>query len=681
MRIAPENSINRRLTLTMVATTAVALFAACTAFVLYDAVSLRRTMLRDTATLAEVIGINSAVALSFRDRRAAEETLSALTGAERVVGAAIYGEDGEVFAMYDAFRELGQPFSPPVAAEAEQRFEAGYLHLSRPIVVEGEAIGTIYLRIETAELRTRLQRYAGIVVCLLAAVAGLGLFISTRLRRQITLPLSQLAEGSQAIAEGLLSTQVHVSARNEIGSLAITFNEMANSLKQLVSQVHHGIGDVTEVTRTLQESGGSLTYAAHRQEVAISEAAESIEFVGRSIVEVNSHGEQLAESVQETSRSIVQMDASIGEIAGHMEELSQAIEITSRSVQELAPNINQVVKGMETLNTATDGTEFRLHQLRQSVTEVRGNAEQTHALSNDASQEAARGVEAVEETIASMQEIWKSFNRLKDTVARLSAKSQSIDAILQVIGGVAEQTNLLALNAAIIAAQAGEQGRAFSVVADEVRSLADRTAHSTRQISELIRGVQEETATAVDAAAEGSEKVERGVQRSNEAGDVLQRIIEKSQTSTGRAQEIAEATGRQTGHLERVDQAMQEVKEIVVQINRSMQEQQRASEEIAASTEQVRELGQSVSRSTVEQRRESELITASVRIVMAMINQIVDAMQEQRSRSETIQQALTVFREVTTETTRRASAINEMVELLSNRSRQLESEIGSFQIE
>ncbi len=681
MRIAPENSISRRLTLTMVATTAVALFTASAAFVLYDVVSLRHTMLRDTATLAEVIGINSAVALSFRDRRAAEETLSALTGAERVVGAAIYGEDGEVFAMYDAFRELGQPFSPPVAAEAEQHFEAGYLHLSRPIVVEGEAIGTIYLRIETAELRTRLQSYAGIVVCLLAAVAGLGLFISTRLRRQITLPLSQLAEGSQAIAEGHLSTQVHVSARNEIGSLAITFNEMANSLKQLVSQVHHSIGDVTEVTRTLQESGGSLTYAAHRQEVAISEAAESIEFVGRSIVEVNSHGEQLAESVQETSRSIVQMDASIGEIAGHMEELSQAIEITSRSVQELPPNISLVVKGMETLSTATDGVELRLHQLRPSVIEVRGNAEQTHALSDDASQEAARGVEAVEETIASMQEIWKSFNQLQETVARLSAKSQSIDAILQVIGGVAEQTNLLALNAAIIAAQAGEQGRAFSVVADEVRSLADRTTRSTRQIAELIRGVQEETATAVDAVAEGSEKVERGVQRSNEAGDVLQRIIEKSQTSTGRAQEIAEATGRQTGHLERVDQAMQEVKEIVVQINRSMQEQHRASQEIAASTDHVRELGQSVSRSTVEQRRESELITASVKIVMTMINQIVDAMQEQRSRSDTIQQALTVFREVTNETSGRASAINEMVELLSDRSRQLEGEIGRFKIE
>ncbi len=202
MRIAPENSINRRLTLTMVATTAVALFAACAAFVLYDVVSLRHAMLRDTATLAEVIGINSAVALSFRDRRAAEETLSALTGAERVVGAAIYAEDGEVFAMYDAFRELGQPFSPPVAAEAEQRFEAGALHLFRPIVVDAEAIGTIYLRIETAELRTRVQRYAGIVVGLLVAVVGLGFFISSRLRRQITLPLSQLAEVPEGVVGG-----------------------------------------------------------------------------------------------------------------------------------------------------------------------------------------------------------------------------------------------------------------------------------------------------------------------------------------------------------------------------------------------------------------------------------------------------------------------------------------------
>jgi methyl-accepting chemotaxis protein len=288
---------------------------------------------------------------------------------------------------------------------------------------------------------------------------------------------------------------------------------------------------------------------------------------------------------------------------------------------------------------------------------------------------------AVRETIAAMGEISTSFGELQESVSRLASKSHSIDEIIQVISGVAEQTSLLSLNATIIAAQAGEHGKAFSVVADQVRNLADRTHRSTRQIAELIRTVQDDTSAAVAAADQGSAKVEKGVQRSNVAGLVLERIIEKSQISTDRVREIFGATVRQSGDLERADQAMAEVKRIVEHINRSTRDQHQATTEIASAVEKIRSLGQRVRTSTDEQRKGSRLITNAVTGVASMISQIAGATQAQTKSSETIQHALKVFRDVSDETTRRAEAIDAMVSTLAERSAQLEREIGRFKTE
>jgi methyl-accepting chemotaxis protein len=474
---------------------------------------------------------------------------------------------------------------------------------------------------------------------------------------------------------------VAAASGDEIGVLGRTFNAMAESLKGLVSQVNQGTRDVSEVSTLLEESASSLSLGAQRQAAAIADISEAVDQVTGSSHDVNENVERLEESMRETSASITEMQASVTEVAGHMDHLAQSIETTSTAVNQVAGTTNDVVSGVETLVVATDDSITRLELLKQSVELVRDNAQASHVLSADTSQEASHGLEAVSETMTSMREISGSFHELEQSISRLAEKSASIDEILKVIRAVADRTSMLSLNASIIAAQAGEHGAAFSVVADEVNNLAQGTHRSTHEIEELIRAVQEDTAAAVAAAEEGAAKVGKGVRRSNEAGDVLKVISEKSQNSTQRVHEILDAASRQIEDLQQVDQAVAEVNRIVKRFDQSARDQQTATSEIAESIEKIRLLGLDVRRSTDEQRRGGSLITSAVDAVSELVSHIAEATQSQTKSSENIQNALQIFRDATSETDRRVEAINEMVATLSERAGSLEQEIGRFRTE
>jgi methyl-accepting chemotaxis protein len=675
---AARHSINRKLSLTVLFTTGASLLLACLVFVAYDVISLRAAMARDAGTLARVIGINSAVALTFEDSAAATETLGALAAAESVLAAVIYDREGTVFSSYVSSRHAASSFSPPPPTFAGHAFEARHLDLTRPILFNGDSIGTIFIRWDTRELTKRIEGAGMLTLGLLIAVSGVAAVISARLQRQVARPLAELARSSGAIADGDLSIRVDVQTDDEIGVLARAFNAMVRGLQGVVAQVRESLRDVGEVSDALRESGSQMAVEAQRQMAAITDTADSVEQVRSSSQAVNANAEQLAVSARDTSASIYEMELSIGEIASHMDMLTDTIDTTSSAANQVASNIDQVVQGVDTLLNATDGAMVNLTQLSASVRQVRDNAEESHALSEDSSQEASKGMEAVNETITAMREISTSFTQLEGSVTRLADQSQSIDDIVQVISEVAEQTSLLSLNASIIAAQAGEHGKPFSVVAEQVKSLASRTHHSTQEIARIIRAVQEDTASAVTAVEAGSAVVGKGVQRSNVAGKVLAKIIEKSETSTERVHEIATATARQSDDLERLDQAMNEVREIVDTIASSARDQQQATTAIANAVKNIRGLGEEVRRSTDEQKQGSGLITRAVNTVAEQIHQIAAATQNQTRSAETIHQSLRVFRDVMDENSRRTEAFNAMVARLLERSRQLDEEIGRF---
>lgn len=677
--LGSRTSLRRRLTLAMLFMGIVPLSLGGLVFGLYEYSRLRQEITRDIGILANIVEPAAAKALAARDPEAGEASLLGLAADPLVIAAAVYDENGQRFASYRA--RHSEHVSIPAWTDSTMRFDGSTLHWSQPIVSRGTTLGTLSVRSSTRTLMRRLEFYTALSVVLAVTVLGAGLATAARLSRRVAGPLEELTRRSAAIARGDFSARMEIVELEEGAASARAFNRMGDVLRTALSSFREALASVTDVAVSLRESGRGLHDEMGQQSDAIEEASKSLLQVSTSIQQVNGNVENLADSARETSASIVEMDATIRAVADHMSHLEESIDATSSGISKVSGTTERVVSSVEALESATQGTLGRLTELSASVSRVEGNARASHELSDDTSLEATKGLGAVRETISAMREISDSFGQLDDRVTRLANKSSSIDEILQVISGVAEQTSLLSLNAAIIAAQAGEQGKAFSVVADEISTLADRTRNSAQDISRLIIEVREDTAAAVEAAEVGAAVVQQGVVRSNEAGRVLERISEKSRISAERVHEISDATLSQSNEIQGVNQAMLEVRELVGRIIEATGDQRRATDDIAASVEKIRALARGVKNSTVEQRKGSQLITQAVTDVSEMINQIAHSTQAQAASRQTIQQALEILNTAAARAAERVQVINEVVETLFERTGRLEAKIEPLHVD
>ena len=671
-------SIQRRIVQSFFATTGLALFLTAGALGALAFVQFRQDMNESLWVLARVTGANLQASLLFDDNQAAKDTLGALKAVDSIEGAIVYDATGDIFAEY--VRSDINAFQAPADLTFEPVWTSNNIDLASRIMMGEERVGTVFLRSDTKQAKSYLSRSLVIVGVVLVFSLFLCWFGATRLRRSIADPLELLVAGAASMAAGDLSTQVAIQSEDETGVLARAFNAMADSLGGLVSQVGQNTRYVADAMETLTSSSAAMREEAVRQEQAVESTAESIGGIVASMRTVNANVEALSEIAIETSAAAIEMDSSIAETSTHIDDLSEIIDTTASSVVEMTSAIREIARSADTLNQSTASTAQALELLSKSVRTVESNATESHALSEETARKAEEGRSAVHQTVEGMVEIQQSFGGIDAIISKLSEKSESIGAVVKVIESVVEQTNLLALNAAIISSQAGEHGRAFSVVAEEVRNLAERTAASTRQIAALIESVQGGVHSAVAAMHQGATRVERGVELSSTAGRILHEIGEGTQQSTRWAKEIVEATRSQRADIDQVGIAMTQVKETAMQLNRGTHEQDSASAEITRGVERMRHLGLEVKNSAQEQRRESSTITQSVEVVAAKIRGISVETKDQSKAADQIQEALEVFREVTVRTTRRAQETSETISELSAHAQGLAEEIGRFRL-
>ena len=528
----------------------------------------------------------------------------------------------------------------------------------------------------------RMHQRTSMTVSSIITISGIFLLggLSAWVLRGVVKPLGEVSVGFSRMASGDLTNRIEITSRDEMGVLGNAFNETTQKLSDLISHVRETTSAITDVTQRVHQTSSDISKGIEKQRGAEKETSSSILEMSSSIKEVSSNVEILSVSTTQTSSSILEMDATIGEIATHMDSLSKGIDITSSSITEMATNSKEIAVSVETLQGITENTGSSLHELNASVRQIEENAQKNYALSEKTTQNAQKGRQSVHETITGMQEIKANFMELQEIISRLAAKSDSIGQIVQVIVEVAEQTDLLSLNAAIISAQAGVHGKGFAIVADEVKSLSERTAKSTHEIANLIKAVQNETSNAVKAMSNGSGLVQKGVALSNEAGKLLEVIMESSHLSAGMVTQIVKATKEQGKGVQEVDQAMVQIMDRVQQINRASHEQEKAGAEIMKAVENMRVLGQGVKRSTQEQSKGSKLITTAVERVMLMIRHILQATQEQKKGSEQITHALQIFTQGIEESALQAREMDNIVTTLSSHSKQLEQKIGRFKI-
>lgn len=646
--------------------------------------------------LANSIAKHAGSAVSVEDKTPLEQMIIGPSSEPDVAYIVILNNDGKIL-LHSKERENAKLVSDPLTIQAAKTIQptvyryqdhsGSYYDIVSPIHLgtlqthDGRKVGAVRVGLSLTGMKSEMRRLVVITLTIIGALVGIGIFISSVFTRMFVAPLEQVAGLAVKIAGGDFKQTVDVKTQDEVGVLANAIGQMSDGLKGMIKRIQDTSQQVTAVADKIMINGRRINEGAAHQAKAAEKTSSSIEEMNASVKSISENIDGLSTSAEATSSSLIEMSAAISQVATSTVTLSSSVEDTASSLLQMSSSIKQVVEHIDALSMNTVETTASINEVNASIREVEKNAKESALMTEKVSQDATDlGMGAIEKTIEGMEQIKRTVEKSASVINKLDERTEHIGKILTVIDEVTRQTNLLALNAAILAAQAGEQGKGFTVVADEIKNLADRTAASTKEIAQLIRDVQSEAKDAVVSINEGSKSVEEGVRLSVNARESLNKILDVSKRSSNMSRQIEKATYEQVQAINQVSQAMEKMNAMVQQINRAMQEQGKGIEHITEASEKMRLITRQVKSSTEEQANGSKQISDAVEDVTIRIQQIGRGMSEHKKGSEVIVKSILEIHQITQVSMQMAQQMNEAVESLMKQANILKEEINRYKV-
>jgi len=446
---------------------------------------------------------------------------------------------------------------------------------------------------------------ATIVMALLSTLLalGLGVVIAYTTAKSITEPLNNLMKVTRQIGEaGDLDHEIDIKRTDEIGELARTFAKMVVYLKEMAA--------LSEAI-----AGGNLT-------VNVQPRSKS-DTLGNAFARMVEGLRNLVRNVRDAASQVA---SASGQVAGASDEsakislqTSSAIDEVTSTMHEMSVNVQNMVKSTQVQASSVSETSASIDQMVASIQRVADTAKVLLDISNRSREEVHSGITTMEKATDGLNKINTTIRSSGEIIDVLGQRADDIGKIIEVIDDLAEQTNLLALNAAIEAARAGEHGLGFAVVADEVRKLAEKSAQSTKEISELIQSIQKEARKAVENMDRSTGIVNEGLGLGQELNGALRKISNVVTEVYKFAQEIGAATNEQSHGSSQIARATTRLNEITHEINSAVEEQASGAQAVVKAMERMRELVQQTTSGSTE-------LAASAEQMSKMSRDLLDSM-------------------------------------------------------
>lgn len=489
------------------------------------------------------------------------------------------------------------------------------------------------VEIDAAELEKSNASFQNLIIIISILSILISVLISLFIGRKLSAPITTVKEriqqlqsvcitnlgnGLVAMSKGDLTAKVEkatkpmlMTQKDEIGEMSRTVDTMifqAQGGIDAYEQVRNKIKDLNEETiklindskeGMLDNRGDIKKFEGAYKEIVkgINDMLDAVILPvqdGAKALEVMSTGDLTARVTADYKGQHRKIKDSINKLGESLEsvirDVTEAVQATASASTQISSSSEEMAAGAQEQSAQATEVAGAVEQMTTTIIQTTKNASTAAESAKNAGKIALEGGSVVNKTVEGMNRIAEVVNRAAVTVQELGKSSDQIGEIVQVIDDIADQTNLLALNAAIEAARAGEQGRGFAVVADEVRKLAERTTKATKEIAMMIKTIQKDTGEAVNSMQQGTEEVDKGKTLASQAGSSLKEIISATEDVLDVISQVASASEEQSAAAEQISKNIESISSVTHESAAGVQQIARASEDLNQLTENLQRL-------------------------------------------------------------------------------------------